>query len=353
MIARGVYPAVLRDQGPASALDEVAADLPRPVRLTGNLGGRLDWEIESGIYYVVAAAMGCWPGARPSTSCRCTWNAPRAGWSRGSRTRYRPMSPSSCGPGWPTRCERLAALGGDLEMTGPDAPGPADAAGVAAGPPRAGRGEQRRGGAEGVVTGTGRRAGRRPRRLARRRRLLLLLTACTRGVARRARVGAVVAAAAHLPSAAAGLDRPAGAGNRWAAAVLAAAPASEPVGQLVLDYGFSMISISLAVALLAARERTWSIRLFALAMIGSAGAFNLQAHAAATAVETASGLAIGVLHQVLLPGVACAAYILALTVFPSAGDPDRAGLARRRAGHRGRRHAAAGRRRVPRCCRRP
>ena len=65
VIARGVYPAVLRDQGPAAALDEVAADLPRPVRLTGDLGGRLDWEIESGIYYVVAAAMGVLAG-RPA-----------------------------------------------------------------------------------------------------------------------------------------------------------------------------------------------------------------------------------------------------------------------------------------------
>ncbi|HYH29878.1 MAG TPA: hypothetical protein VD903_05790 [Pseudonocardia sp.] len=56
-IARGVYPAVLRDQGPVAALDEVAADLPRPVQLTGGLDGRLAWEIESGLYYVTAAAM--------------------------------------------------------------------------------------------------------------------------------------------------------------------------------------------------------------------------------------------------------------------------------------------------------
>jgi signal transduction histidine kinase len=110
--------------------------------------------------------------------------------------------------------------------------------------------------------------------------------------------------------------------------VLAAVPTSEPLGQLVLDYGFSLISISLAVALLTLRERTWSIRLFALAVIGSAGAFNLQAHAAATAVEGASGLDIGAVHQILLPGIACAAYIVALTVFPTAGEPDRAGLAR-------------------------
>ena len=57
VIARGVYPAVLRDQGPVAALDELAAALPRPVRLTGDLGRRLAWEIESGIYYLAASAV--------------------------------------------------------------------------------------------------------------------------------------------------------------------------------------------------------------------------------------------------------------------------------------------------------
>ena len=57
VIARGVYPAVLRDQGPAAALDEVLADLPRSVRLVGDAGERLAWEVESGIYYLAAAAM--------------------------------------------------------------------------------------------------------------------------------------------------------------------------------------------------------------------------------------------------------------------------------------------------------
>ncbi len=141
-------------------------------------------------------------------------------------------------------------------------------------------------------------------------------------------IGAVVAAADRLPSVAAELDAAASAGSRWAGAVVAAVPASEPLGQLVLDYAFSLISIGLAVALLTLRERTWSVRLFVLAMVGSAGAFNLQAHAAVTAVENASGQPIGLLHQVLLHGIACAAYILALTVYPTAGEPDRAGLAR-------------------------
>jgi hypothetical protein len=57
VIARGVYPTVLRDQGPYGALDELATDLPRPVRLSGSLSQRLAWEVESGIYYLAASAM--------------------------------------------------------------------------------------------------------------------------------------------------------------------------------------------------------------------------------------------------------------------------------------------------------
>ncbi|NMO90655.1 hypothetical protein [Actinomycetospora sp. TBRC 11914] len=57
VIARGVHPAVLRDQGPRAALEEVVADLPRRVGLTGRLAARLPWEVESGLYYAAAAAL--------------------------------------------------------------------------------------------------------------------------------------------------------------------------------------------------------------------------------------------------------------------------------------------------------
>ncbi|MGI8814221.1 MAG: sensor histidine kinase [Pseudonocardia sp.] len=57
VIARGMYPQVLRDQGPFGALEEVATDLPRAVRLSGSLTERLAWEVESGIYYLAASAM--------------------------------------------------------------------------------------------------------------------------------------------------------------------------------------------------------------------------------------------------------------------------------------------------------
>jgi signal transduction histidine kinase len=56
-VVRGVFPGVLRDEGPRVALEEFAGDLPRPVQLTGELGPRTEWEIESGVYFVTAAAM--------------------------------------------------------------------------------------------------------------------------------------------------------------------------------------------------------------------------------------------------------------------------------------------------------
>ncbi len=116
VIARGVYPAVLRDQGPAAALDEVAADLPRPVRLSGDLGGRLDWEIESGIYYVVAAAIGVLAGRAADTELLVHFE--RAD----GRVQVRIDDPAPEVPVGQLRTaladevERLAALGGDLEL---------------------------------------------------------------------------------------------------------------------------------------------------------------------------------------------------------------------------------------------
>ena len=135
-------------------------------------------------------------------------------------------------------------------------------------------------------------------------------------------LGAAAAATQYVPAVARSVAAAAAAGSTWARAVIAAAPASQPLSQAVLDYGFSLLNLVLAVVLLtagrrAAGLRTWPIRLLAVALVGSAGAFNLQAHAAARAIEEVTGLAVGGVHQVVLHGVACAAYILALLVFPT------------------------------------
>ncbi|MCW0214992.1 MAG: histidine kinase, partial [Pseudonocardia sp.] len=130
-------------------------------------------------------------------------------------------------------------------------------------------------------------------------------------------VGAYVAFVRYWPGALEAATAAGAAGSRWSAAVAAAAPASEPLGQAVLDYALSVVNLVIAAVLVLLGGRAWSLRLLALAMVGSAGAFNLQAHAAATAVEAATGVGVGGLHQIVLHGIASAAYILALLIFPS------------------------------------
>ena len=118
VIARGVYPAVLRDQGPAAALDEVLADLPRAVTLTGDATQRLAWEVESGIYYLAAAAMTHLAGPPAPTELhvhlehhdgRFAVRIDDPGLGAGSAAALRAELAGDV--------ERLAALGGDVEVT--------------------------------------------------------------------------------------------------------------------------------------------------------------------------------------------------------------------------------------------
>src|SRR5690606_41318999 len=51
---RGVYPAMLPDRGPRAALEELAATLARPVRFDGDLGRRVERQIEYGLYPTAA-----------------------------------------------------------------------------------------------------------------------------------------------------------------------------------------------------------------------------------------------------------------------------------------------------------
>jgi signal transduction histidine kinase len=116
LIARGVYPSVLRDHGPFDALDELAADLPRPVRLTGRLDYRLPWEIESGIYFVAASAIQLLAarGRQPSVELHLVHSD--------SRLSARITDPNPEIPLGELRSslvhdgDRLAALGGDVEV---------------------------------------------------------------------------------------------------------------------------------------------------------------------------------------------------------------------------------------------
>jgi signal transduction histidine kinase len=123
VIARGVYPAVLRDQGPYGALDELATDLPRPVRLTGNLPGRLAWEVESGIYYLAASAMQQLAGQAGERALRVHLTHADARLAVEIDDPTPSTSIAELRNGLAHDAERLAALGGDLEVSEDDAGG--------------------------------------------------------------------------------------------------------------------------------------------------------------------------------------------------------------------------------------
>lgn len=124
MIARGVYPAVLRDQGPAGALDELATGVRRPVRMSGTLSRRLAWEVESGIYYLAASAMQLL-GDRPAPQPLQVHLEHTEGWL-GVRITD-PALDAGAGQVLSALADdvhRLAALGGAVELVA-DSPGAA------------------------------------------------------------------------------------------------------------------------------------------------------------------------------------------------------------------------------------
>lgn len=119
-VARGVYPAVLRDHGPAAALEEVVADLPRPVRLTGRPEQRLPWELESSIYYVAASALRALAG-RP-TGPVLALHLDHADGRIGVHVEdpEPPVPVARLAELLADDADRLAALGGGLELRTPE-----------------------------------------------------------------------------------------------------------------------------------------------------------------------------------------------------------------------------------------
>jgi signal transduction histidine kinase len=92
---------------------------------------------------------------------------------------------------------------------------------------------------------------------------------------------------------------------------------SETGVQVVLDYVFSLLNVGLAVVLLRSRPKDWTVRMLVVGMIGSAGAFNLQAHADNYAFSSAFGIDIAWSHTALLHGVGGVCYVFALLMFPT------------------------------------
>ncbi|OLF17647.1 hypothetical protein [Actinophytocola xanthii] len=117
VVVRGVYPAMLPDRGPGAALEELAATLPRPVRFTGGLGRRVDWQIESGFYHAVAAVLTVLCGSAAAAVPR---SAVDVAFSRDDALRARVSAPVGGLSAAELRgalghdAERLAVLGGSM-----------------------------------------------------------------------------------------------------------------------------------------------------------------------------------------------------------------------------------------------
>jgi hypothetical protein len=100
--------------------------------------------------------------------------------------------------------------------------------------------------------------------------------------------------------------------------VVASAPLSETPGQVLLDYLLSALNLTLGIFLFWRRPMDIVARLLGLAMVGTAAAFNFQAHTAFALVDAVAPQlhSIVPIHWVL-HAVSGAAYLHALLIFPN------------------------------------
>jgi hypothetical protein len=100
--------------------------------------------------------------------------------------------------------------------------------------------------------------------------------------------------------------------------VVRTAPLSEAPGQILLDYALSGLNLGLGVLLVWRRLLDRVARLLGLGMVGTAAAFNLQAHTPFATVDAVAPElhAIIPIHWVL-HAVSGAAYLHALVAFPN------------------------------------
>ncbi|EFC80125.1 Signal transduction histidine kinase-like protein [Parafrankia sp. EUN1f] len=114
-VVRAVHPVLLRRAGTAVALTELASRLPRRVRIGGDPGRRVGWEVESGVYHACAAALNLLGEAGTGPlSMRFVRGDGRFG------VRVDDPSPGAVARAWDSLrddARRLSALGGGLHRT--------------------------------------------------------------------------------------------------------------------------------------------------------------------------------------------------------------------------------------------
>lgn len=107
---RGVFPAMLPDHGVEETLRELAAALPVPVDVVGDLGRRAGWDIESGFYHAVAGTLTA--VARAGASARVALHHGAA--LVATVTSTRPLDAPAVARVLVADAERIASLGGEL-----------------------------------------------------------------------------------------------------------------------------------------------------------------------------------------------------------------------------------------------
>ncbi|MGR6964081.1 sensor histidine kinase [Geodermatophilus sp. URMC 61] len=139
-------------------------------------------------------------------------------------------------------------------------------------------------------------------------------------------LGVVAAVVHHSPDLARSLAAQAADGHDWALGLLAGAPRTEPLYQLVPDTALSVLVLALGAALLVSGVHDPTRSLLAIALAASAAAFNLQSSAASQALATVTGLdRVDLVPRFVLPVATCVAYVLAMARTPPgrpAGRPE-------------------------------
>jgi hypothetical protein len=115
VVVRGVFPAMLPDRGPRAALEELAATLPRPVSFAGDLGRRTGWQLESGFYHAVAAALNLLAGKESPHPMTVVFGCDDA--LRARISAVGALTAAQLHTALGQDMERVAVLGGDMVCT--------------------------------------------------------------------------------------------------------------------------------------------------------------------------------------------------------------------------------------------
>jgi signal transduction histidine kinase len=362
-VVHGVYPPALADHGLAVAVESLAATLPRATRIGVHGLRRYPMELESTVYFCAAVALRALAASHHAVPLRIrladtgrdlvltiidasrsdemsdderglldeisdhasarggTVNATaidRHLWLQAAVPLREPPANGSV-PNFAVANEAdEGSTPGSTPGNAADTPGstPGNAAGSTPGSTSSGTPESTPGGADGPVRDHTRRRQRGDRAFWAGFAVYSAVSVAWLAL------GFVIGVAANVQAVRQEVARLAHSGHpSWladlAAGLIAGRPKSYPTGEVLLDYAFSALNIAIAVALLRRARRDWTVRLLAVGMVGSACAFNLQAHADIAAVQRMTGIGIGWWHSLLLHGVGGVAYVFALLLFPT------------------------------------